>query len=109
METLKKDWFRGGIILVVVIFAVSVLWMLYQSMVAIPKQKIAGEQKQFEYNVENLKQCNSEAEQRYINGWTNDCAELKKEARCALPLYMSEKWDKMVVEDKNRCAELYKN
>ena len=109
MEKIKENWFKVVIILVIVISAMSVLWMLYQSMVVIPKQKISSEQKQFEYNVEELKKCNKEAEDRYINGWTNDCAELKKEARCALPLYMSEKWDSMVKEDKNRCVELYKN
>ncbi|MBS3120739.1 hypothetical protein J4420_03410 [Candidatus Woesearchaeota archaeon] len=109
METLKKDWFRGGIILVVVIFAVSVLWMLYQSMVAIPKQKIAGEQKQFEYNIEQLEKCNADVLDSYSQAWTRACEELERGKDCALPTYEASRLDNTVVDGKNRCAELYKN
>jgi flagellar biosynthesis/type III secretory pathway M-ring protein FliF/YscJ len=108
MEKIKKSWFKIIIILVVVIFAIFVSWVLYQSMISIPKQKIASEQKLFEYNTQELKNCNQRADDKYDYVWNKDCILEGKGEGCALSMNLAEKNNRIVNEDKNRCAELYK-
>ncbi len=109
MPNIKENWFKIALVLIAGVSAIAVLWMLYQSLVGIPKQRIAREQAQFEYNAVEYKKCEETAVKNYHNGWNNDCKNIELEDWCALPLNLSQKWDELAEADKARCAELYKN
>ena len=109
MENAKKHWFKVAILAVVVVSVAVVLWMVYQSTVAIPKQKILSEQQQFEENKAALEGCLAEVEQRVVNGWSNDCKKDGLEENCALSLDVVARWDKIANDGEARCVELYKN
>jgi hypothetical protein len=98
---------------VIVIFAV--LGIAYNSLVVIPREKLAqqesarraSEQKEFMRSL-NYDACVNEALRVYSSNWDGTCELLSKERDCSLPAFRAEKHEEKLSEEKDRCVQLYK-
>lgn len=107
------------ITLIVTAIVISIPYMAYQSLVAIPKQKIeaaaiqsqlereakaeAEEKRQADYN-----SCTDLAYRNYSNNWDQTCTLQKLEKDCTLAGYLSQPLEERHQQANDRCVALYK-
>lgn len=104
---------------VIVLFILAIPYIAYQSLVAIPKEKLEAERelaanaiiaKQLaeEKRREQYDQCISTAWETYSSNWDQMCEVSKLEKDCTLPAYLSTGLDDRHEQSKDRCVALYK-
>ena len=97
----------------------ALIFIAYQSFVAIPKQKLEAAAIQAEREIEekrraneeriaNIKQCEANAWETYSLNWDSACKAAGKEKDCTLPLYTSTNLDQNKERDEDRCSTLYR-
>lgn len=105
--------------IVVIIVTGAVLFIGYQNLVVIPKEKIEAEKAEARLKAQQAvtarleretkyNSCMAEAYNLYNLDWNNRCKILEKEADCSLPQYLADMHDADLEKDQDRCVTMYK-
>lgn len=110
---------QNVILAIFILILLAIPYIAYQSLVAIPKEKLEAErelaanaiiakQAAEEKRREQYDQCISTAWQTYSSNWDQTCEVSKLEKDCTLPAYLSTGLDDRHEQAKDRCVALYK-
>lgn len=108
-----------GVVIVVVAINLFIGWVMYQSMVVIPREEIAAEKQaeavrviaeerhrnQIKYE---FGKCNDLAYANYSRNWETTCEGYGKEEECTLPTYLSKGLNDDYSKEREACLAVFK-
>lgn len=103
----------------IIIIAVSALYIGYQNLVVIPREKIDADKKEVQAKLDReltakmereykYNSCMSDAHSRYVDDWNSRCEILDREPNCSLPQSLADDHDNDLEADRDRCVTMYK-
>lgn len=122
---LKENWFRLVIILISLVVALSAGWYFVFRLPAqnqikidqaqerwdkeqqIKKENFDKEISEKEFNKRRLQLCLDDAQERYSNGWDEECDAVGLPADCRLPEYNADTQNEYLDSYKDDCYKTY--
>ena len=103
----------------IVVLAIGGVYIGYQQGVAIPRERIASEERQARLDREDAQQllmkkqfeydnCIEIAYDNYSTNWNTSCKAIGLGDDCRLPGAVGQRWDEIHKEAQERCVTLYK-